>query len=387
VHEGAPAKVKKAWVKDFSQGFYPGKPLVPLIEVVHDRVSMEAFRGCLRGCRFCQAGFIYRPVRERTVESLLEQAQKQLSSTGHEEISLLSLSFSDYTKSPELVDKLAGMCTPNHVNVSLPSLRIDQVSLGLMKKTREVRRAGITFAPEAGSQRLRDAINKGISEEDILEGANLAFGAGWNKVKLYFMIGLPSETLEDVAAIGALSDRIVREYQKVPRRSPLSLKTSVSCFVPKPFTPFQWEPQDSLEAFMEKQMLIKSSITKRQVSYSYHDANLSFIEAVLARGDRRLGRAIFLAHKLGARFEGWTEHFKMRTWEDAFAQAGLDMAFYANRRRSYGEILPWDMIDVGVSKEFLIREMEKAKEGAITPNCRDGCGHCGFKKTGGVCVG
>ncbi|MDR1641804.1 MAG: TIGR03960 family B12-binding radical SAM protein [Clostridiales bacterium] len=386
-NDHAPEKAKRAWVKDFSRAYYPKSPLVPLIEVVHDRVSMEAFRGCLRGCRFCQAGFIYRPVRERDLESLMEQAEEQLKSTGHEEISMLALSFSDYGKCVESINRLTGLCTPSNVNISLPSLRIDEVSIELMSKTREVRRAGITFAPEAGSQRLRDAINKGLNEDDILNGASLAFNAGWNKVKLYFMIGLPTETLEDAKAIGALSDKIAREYYKVPRKRPLSLKVSVSCFVPKPFTPFQWAPQDTVEEFEKKQMAIKQSITRKQVSYNYHEAEVSFIEAVLARGDRRCGMALYYAHKLGARFEGWTEYFKGGIWEEAFAKAGLDLQFFACRQRKREEILPWDIIDIGVSKQFFSREMDKAESGLTTPNCRDGCGGCGLNERGGACVG
>ncbi|MDR1542019.1 MAG: TIGR03960 family B12-binding radical SAM protein [Clostridiales bacterium] len=390
VEEGAPGLIKKACLPDFTDPFQVLAPLVPLIEVIFDRVSVEAFRGCIRGCRFCQAGYLYRPVRERSVESLVKQAQAQLEATGHEEVSLLALSFSDYTSSVEAVDRLCGICTPMRVNLALPSLRIDQVSLGLMGKIQKVRKGSLTFAPEAGSQRLRDVINKGLSEEEILEGAEMAFRAGWSRMKLYFMVGLPSETEEDAKSIAALAERVVEKFFSIPkdqRSGSISINISSACFVPKPFTPFQWSAQNSYEDLMEKQRMIKKSIKKKQIQYNYHEGKLSAIEAVLARGDRKVGGAVFQAWKLGAKFEGWTERFKYDIWEEAFRLCGLDMDFYARRQRRFDEILPWDHIDIGVSKEFLIREMRKAEKAETTPNCRDGCGGCGFRKTGGGCVG
>jgi len=383
-----PQKIKKCYVKDFDNSYFPDKILTPLIEIVQDRAVVEVFRGCIRGCRFCQAGYIYRPVRERGVETVMGQAERILSSSGHEEISMLSLSASDYTGCGSLISGLTGRFTQRHVNISLPSLRIDKLSLELMEKAGEVRKSSLTFAPEAGGQRLRDVINKGITEADILEGARMAFESGWSRLKLYFMIGLPTETEEDVISIVKLAERIAGVYYTVPkdkRGQPLEIRLSVSCFVPKPFTPFQWAPQD-IYGFMDKQKLIKKSLSKKQIKFSYHDSGQSIIEALLARGDRRLGPVLLDVWRHGARFEGWSEFFKYGIWLEALENAGLSLDFYTARQRRYDEILPWDHIDMGIAKSFLAREMEKANRAEVSPDCRDGCAGCGFIKTDGGCV-
>ena len=383
-----PEKIKKCYAADFNNAYFPDRVLTPLIEIAQDRAVVEVFRGCMRGCRFCQAGYIYRPVRERGAETVTEQAERIVSSSGHEEISMLSLSASDYSQCGSLIDALTERLTPRHVNVSLPSLRIDRLSLELMKKAGEVRKSSLTFAPEAGGQRLRDAINKGITETDILEGARMAFESGWSRIKLYFMIGLPSETEDDVVSIAKLAERIAGIYYSAPkgqRGQPLEIKLSVSCFVPKPFTPFQWAPQD-VYGFADKQRLIKKSLTKKQIKYNYHDAGQSVIEALLARGDRRLGGVLMDVWRLGAKFEGWSEFFKYGLWVEALGNAGLSPDFYTARQRLYNEVLPWDHIDMGVTKAFLIREMERAKQAETSPNCRDGCAGCGFVKTDRGCV-
>ena len=388
VDTGIPEKIRKCYAEDFNAAFFPDKILTPLIEIAQDRAVVEVFRGCIRGCRFCQAGYIYRPVRERGVDTIVGQAERIIASSGHEEVSMLSLSASDYTQCGALIETLTERLTPMHVNVSLPSLRIDRLSLDLMVKAGEVRKSSLTFAPEAGSQRLRDVINKGIAEADILEGARMAFESGWNRVKLYFMIGLPSETDEDITAIAKLAERVVETYYAMPKEQrgrPPEVKLSVACFVPKPFTPFQWSPQD-VYGFEGKQRLIKKALTRKQIKYNYHDAGQSVIEALLARGDRRLGPVLLGVWRRGAKFEGWSEHFKYELWTEALESAGLSLDFYTARQRGYDEILPWDHIDVGVTKSFLIREMEKAKRGEASPNCRDGCAGCGFVKTDGGCV-
>lgn len=388
-NKNAPEKIKKVIVKDLNNVFYPDKQLVPLIEIVHDRVTLEVFRGCIRGCRFCQAGYIYRPVREKHSERLINDAKSLVKYSGHEEISLSSLSTGDYREFKELSQGLLEEFSKKNINIALPSLRIDAFTLELMKKVQEVRKSSLTFAPEAGTQRLRDVINKGITEKEILDGCRLAFEGGWSRVKLYFMVGLPTETEEDLAGIAKLSSSVIEEYYSIPkekRSKSICVVLSSSCFVPKPFTPFQWEPQDTYEQFLKKQKFVKANIEKKQVKYNYHEVQLSSMEGVLARGDRKVAKAIVKAWELGAKFDGWNEHFKYDIWTKAFEDVGLSMEFYANRKRSYDEILPWDHISIGIGKQFFIREMEKAKKGEITLNCRTECANCGAKCFGGgVC--
>ncbi len=387
-HKNAKPTIRKVLVNDFDKSFFPEKQLVPLIETVHDRVTLEVFRGCMRGCRFCQAGYVYRPVRERESDTLLNHADKLVKATGHEEISLVSLSTGDYSQFYELSTGIIDKYKDDRVNISLPSLRIDAFSLDLMNKVQEVRKSSLTFAPEAGTQKLRDVINKGITEEEILTGSGQAFEGGWNRVKLYFMIGLPTETEEDLLGIVQLSEKIVEKYYENGKRSrPPSIVVSTSCFIPKPFTPFQWEPQNEYTQFMDKQRIIKKSFTKRQVKYNYHDAGLSIIEGVVSRGDRRVCAAIIKAWEMGARFDGWSEHFNFNLWLKAIEETGLEVSFYTGGK-SLDEILPWDHIDVGVTKRFFIKEREKALSEQTTPNCREACTACGaavFK--GGVCIG
>jgi len=376
--EEAPAIVKRAFLPRLE--FFPETLIVPLIEATHARAVLELARGCKRGCRFCQAGFIYRPMREREPQQLLEQAEKLLAATGYEEISLLSLSACDYKNFDGLIDGLLEICTKKHVNISLPSTRLD--ALTALAKIKAVRKSSLTVAPEAGSQRLRDAINKNLTEEEILEGCFRAFKAGFDKIKLYFMGGLPSETMEDALAVAELCDKIVDKYYELTyeeRKRPVSVGVSTSCFVPKPFTPFQWAAQDTPDEFVRKQKEAKAAIRKKQISYRYHDSKTAQIEGVLARGDRRLSVVIEAAYRHGAIFDGWTEHFKYDIWLAAFAEIGLDPAFYANRERETNEKLPWDFIDIGVTKAFLLREYEKSKHAETTPDCRENCAGCGIK--------
>ena len=385
----APEKVRKVIVKDMDKVFYPDKQLVPLIEVVHERVTLEVFRGCIRGCRFCQAGYVYRPVREKSCDTLVDMSKSLVDCSGHEEIGLTSLSTGDYTDFHNLAVGLMDIYAKDKINISLPSLRIDAFSLDLMERVQEVRKSSLTFAPEAGSQRLRDVINKGITEKEILDGCALAFSGGWNRVKLYFMVGLPTETEEDLMGIVKLSSAIVDKYFEIPkekRNKSLSVVVSSACFVPKPFTPFQWAPQSTVEEFFAKQKLVKTSMERKQVKFNYHEPQLSSMEGVLARGDRRVARLIVRAWELGAKFDGWNDMFKYDVWLQAFEDTGLSKEFYANRQRSYEEILPWDHISIGVSKKFFINEMEKAKNEQITLNCRTECAMCGAKSFGGgVC--
>lgn len=386
-HIHAKERIRKNLVLDLTPSSYPEKPIVPFLQVVHDRVVLELFRGCIRGCRFCQAGYVYRPVREKDVETLKGQAVALIEQTGHEEISLVSLSSSDYKPLVELSEHIIdNVGKEKHVNLSLPSLRIDAFSLDLMSKVQDIKKSSLTFAPEAGSQRLRDVINKGITEEQILKGSKDAFEGGWNRVKLYFMLGLPTETMDDVEDISVLSQKIVEKYYELPkeiRKVAVQVVTSASFFVPKPFTPFQWVAQDTYDTFKMKQQRLNRIINKKNVKFNSHDAKTSVLEGVIARGDRRLSQVIYEAYQLGAMFDAWSEHFRSNVWESAFTNTGIDPAFYASRERSTDELLPWDFIDIGVSKTFLLKEYERALAGETTPNCATSCSVCGAQEFGG----
>lgn len=388
-HPNAKPMIRKRIMKDFDATLAPDTIIVPFGEVVHDRVMLEVFRGCIRGCRFCQAGYVYRPVRERKPETLLKIADQLLSSSGYDEISLSSLSTSDYRGLKELTTKLLEITEQKKIGLSLPSLRIDNFSLELMQKVQKVRKSGITFAPEAGTQRLRDVINKNITEEDILSSTKMLFEGGWTNVKLYFMIGLPTETMDDVEGIADLAQKVLDVYFAIPkeeRAKNINITVSSSSFVPKPFTAFQWAAQDTREQMIEKQNTLKNAIKSRRIRYTWHDNKTSYLEAVFARGDRRLCDVLIRAVEKGCKFDGWGEHFKFDTWMETFEELGIDPDFYASRERDYSEVLPWDHISVGVSKEFLMRENERAKAGQTTANCREKCAGCGagsFKT--GVC--
>ncbi|RKD33220.1 B12-binding domain-containing radical SAM protein [Thermohalobacter berrensis] len=388
--EDYPRKIQKRIIENLDEAFFPEEVIIPYIETVHDRISLEVFRGCTRGCRFCQAGMIYRPVRERSIENLINLARKLVKATGHEEISLSSLSTGDYSKLEELVLKLMDEFKEKRIGLSLPSLRLDSLDISIIEEIQKVRKTGLTFAPEAGTQRLRDVINKGIEEEDLIKSVENAFNLGWSTVKLYFMLGLPTETMEDIEGIKDLAYKVKDLFFDLPkgkRKGNLKITVSTSCFVPKPFTPFQWHPQDSIEAFNKKQKHLKDIIKDRKITYNYHDPELSFLEAVFARGDRRLSKVLIKAWEKGCRFDGWAELFKYQNWMEAFEETGIDPHFYANRKRDYDEVLPWDFIDVGVSKEYLIKENEKAQKGILTRDCRLGCTGCGINQSsiGGVC--
>ena len=388
----APEKVKKRIVSDLDSVVYPDKFIVPFSDIVHDRSNIEVFRGCIRGCRFCQAGMIYRPVREKSADTLVKDACALINSTGYEEMGLSSLSTSDYTQLEALTDRLLELTEKEKVSLSLPSLRVDNFSLDLMQRVQKVRKSGLTFAPEAGSQRMRDVINKNVSEEDLIKSATLAFEGGWNTVKLYFMIGLPYEELEDIAGIARLAEKVVDCYyesEKTNKRRPVSVTLSVASFVPKPFTPFQWAAQDTMDTLGEKQLFLKNEIRNRKIKYNYHQSDVSVLEGVFARGDRKLGKVLLRAHELGCKLDGWNECFNLEAWKQAFDDCGIDMAFYT-RERSYDEILPWDIVDIGVSRRFMMEENEKAKKAAVTPNCREKCSGCGASslcsaKKGCVC--
>ncbi len=394
VAEDIPAVITKQLVLDMSEAVYPEKPVVPFIKATQDRVVLEIQRGCIRGCRFCQAGMVYRPVREKNVERLKELATKMLAATGHEEISLSSLSSSDYTQLEELIDFLIDECNKKHVNISLPSLRIDAFSLDVMSKVQDVKKSSLTFAPEAGSQRLRDVINKGLTEEVILNGATQAFEGGWNKVKFYFMLGLPTETEDDMRAIAELANETaVRYYETVPkekRNGKCQITISTSFFVPKPFTPLQWArmypPEDYIGRAKVVNDAVKEQLNRKSIKYNWHEADVTVLEGVLARGDRRIGQTILKVYEKGGIFDAWSEFFDYQRWLDAFAECGIDPDFYTMRERSLDEIFPWDFIDVGVTKEFLKREWQNAMSESVTPNCRMRCSGCGVKKFGGgVC--
>ena len=382
--DDVPKKVVKRIVDDLNASYFPLKPVMPYIETVHDRIMLETFRGCIRGCRFCQAGMVFRPVREKSAEVLNSQAQEIYKNTGYTEISLTSLSISDYSCLNEATDKLLDWTNKCKVNLSLPSLRADSFTKELMRKVSGIRSSGLTFAPEAGTQRLRDAINKNLYEEDLLNAVRLAFEGGKSQVKLYFMNGLPTETYEDIEGISVVAKHVVDEfYNTTPRpKKPISVTVSVSCFIPKPFTPFQWEPQDSLESLVDKQRFLGDKITDRKIRYTWHEAKVSRLEAVFSKGDRRLSKAIACAHSKGMRFDAWDEFFDYDKWMSVFEECGIDSSFYANRRIGYDEILPWDVIDIGVNKSFLISESKKAYESKTTPNCKEKCSGCGANKLG-----
>jgi len=379
-YDDVPKIVRKRFVTNLDEVAFPEKMVVPYIEIVHDRVILETFRGCTNGCRFCQAGMIYRPVREKSTATLVESADKLLKSTGYREISLSSLSICDYSDIRNLITTLIEKHKDDHVSVSLPSIRINSFSVDLIKEIQKVKRTGLTFAPEAGTQRMRDIINKGVTEEQILEAASSVFASGWSTIKLYFMVGLPYETMDDVRGIAQLSDKVVGEYFKIPketRKRGLRVTASSAIFVPKPFTPFQWAPQSTMEEVVEKIKAVKYSITSKAVIYNYHESLVSYLEAVIARGDRRICDVIIKAFEKGAKFDGWSEYFNFEIWKEAMQECGVLGEFYAYRARSYDEILPWDFIDIGVNKEYLILENEKAKKVELTQNCMLGCTECG----------
>jgi len=388
-----PSGVVRQVVEDLSDVVYPDKPVIPYLQIVQDRVTLEIQRGCIRGCRFCQAGMIYRPLRERSLEYLEEKAYAMLENTGYDEISLSSLSSSDYTHIEELIHDLIGRLQEDHVNISLPSLRIDNFSLDVMQKVQDVKKSSLTFAPEAGSQRLRDVINKGLSDWEILSGAKQAFLGGWNKVKLYFMLGLPTETEEDMRSIAQLAEDIAECYDEIPKENRMGkcqITVSTSFFVPKPFTPFQWCPICDKKAFLDRAHIvneaIKSQPKHKRIRYNWHHADITMIEGILARGDRRLSEVLIRVYEKGGIFPAWTEYYDDALWSEAFAECGIDMDFYTTRERTKNEIFPWDFIDSGVTKEFLWNEWERAQRGETTPNCRMQCSGCGANRfKGGVC--
>lgn len=386
---GAPEKVKKAVVSDMDKCFYPDKFVVPFISIVHDRAVEEIFRGCIRGCRFCQAGFTYRPIREKSVETINRQAKALIDSTGYDELSLCSLSTSDHSCVNEMLSSLIDWTEKDKINLSLPSLRVDNFSDELVEKLNRVRKSGLTFAPEAGTQRLRDVINKNVTEEEVLSTCKKAFDNGWTSVKLYFMMGLPTETMEDIEGIADLAMQVVHAFYKNPaRQKGTGVQVSVSCasFIPKPFTPFQWEAEDSMESLKAKQKHLLESIPSRKVKVSYHETPTSLLEGVLARGDRRLCRVLLDAYRLGCKFDSWDDRFRFDAWMKAFEMNGIDPYFYTQRKREFSELLPWDHLDFGVSKKFLEKENKKAHENKTTPHCRMKCAGCGANMlNGGHC--
>ncbi len=393
VYDDVPSIIKRQVLTQMDEGAYPRKPIVPFVRATQDRVVLEIQRGCIRGCRFCQAGMVYRPNREKSLEQLKEYAIEMLKSTGHEEISLSSLSSSDYSKLPELVNFLIEECCKDGVNISLPSLRIDAFSLDVMSKVQDIRKSSLTFAPEAGSQRLRNVINKGLTKDDILNGAGLAFEGGWQKVKLYFMLGLPTETEEDMKAIPQLANDIAIRYYEIPkeqRNGKCQITMSTSFFVPKPFTPFQWAPMYPKDEYLRRAKIVnetmKEQLNKKSLRYNWHEADVTVIEGLLARGDRKISRVIMNVYKQGGIFDAWSEYFSADKWQRAMEEEQVSLDFYAYRKRSLEEHLPWDFIDVGVTKEFMKREYRQAVSETVTPNCRMKCSACGAKSFGGgVC--
>ena len=390
INQNAKEIVSKLIIKDLDKSYYPEKSILPYIDVVHDRVVLEIFRGCTRGCRFCQAGMVYRPVREKKVDTLLNQTESLINSTGHDEISLTSLSSGDYSCLPNLTVKLLDKYEEQKVSISLPSLRLDSMTFDIIERIQEVRKSGLTFAPEAGTQHMRDVINKNLTEEQILGPVSTAFNLGWSTVKLYFMIGLPGETMEDVLGIKELAYKVKDKFFQRPKediKGNLKINVSASCFVPKPFTPFQWVEQNSIDEFYDKAKALQKEIRDKKISFSYHEPKLSYLESVFARGDRRLSEVLIRAYEKGCRFDGWYDMFDFSKWMEVFDELNIDPDFFASRKRDIDEILPWDFIDCGVTKEYLYSEYLKASEASTTPDCRGECFNCGVNKKliGGPC--